>query len=329
MIHMSNSAVVTVIPKVEAEVVSAPNPMPVPTVRTSVLANLERGFSKKTLFEGNGRTLLWDGLGEDVSMANSAREVCKIAGLDYTVNTEPIFTADGVKIPNMVATRRYDAVGDTEIPSTVYGVVTNRYEPVQNHKGFEFIDTLFGHNGFQVETAGHFDNGKIVWVEAKLPEKVMVGEKIMPYLVFTNRHDGKGSVKIFLYLDAMEEMIGKQKQILLEDKHVDMFLSKMFPYNEADTDRQKVKVLANREEVKQIYNKQSDLDGYEKSGFRFINAVSDWATHNTSHRNTANYRGNLFQKTLNGNTFIDTAVNMIDEFASTANKQISISMGIR
>ena len=131
------------------------------------------------------------------------------------------------------------------------------------------------------------------------------------------------------YLDAMEEMIGKQKQILLEDKHVDMFLSKMFPYNEADTDRQKVKVLANREEVKQIYNKQSDLDGYEKSGFRFINAVSDWATHNTSHRNTANYRGNLFQKTLNGNTFIDTAVNMIDEFASTANKQISISMGIR
>lgn len=376
MIHMSNSAVMTVIPKVEAEVVSAPNPMPVPTVRTSVLANLERGFSKKTLFEGNGRTLLWDGLGEDVSMANSAREVCKIAGLDYTVNTEPIFTADGVKIPNMVATRRYDAVGDTEIPGTVYGVVTNRYEPVQNHKGFEFIDTLFGHNGFQVETAGHFDNGKIVWVEAKLPEKVMVGERIMPYLVFTNRHDGKGSVKIFLtpvrvvcrntlnyaikgaqgrsfsvthtssanarleqakitienyhrYLDAMEEMIGKQKQILLEDKHVDMFLSKMFPYNEADTDRQKVKVLANREEVKQIYNKQSDLDGYEKSGFRFINAVSDWATHNTSHRNTANYRGNLFQKTLNGNTFIDTAVNMIDEFASTANKQISISMGIR
>ena len=114
MIHMSNSAVMTVIPKVEAEVVSAPNPMPVPRVRTSVLANLERGFSKKTLFEGNGRTLLWDGLGEDVSTANSAREVCKIAGLDYTVNTEPIFTADGVKIPNMVATRRYDAVGEIE-----------------------------------------------------------------------------------------------------------------------------------------------------------------------------------------------------------------------
>lgn len=380
MIHMSNSnssvtATVTVIPRVEAEVIAEPKPMIVPTVRNSQLATAHMGYSKKTLFEGNGRTLLWDGLGKNVSEANSAMEVCRIAGLDYTVNTEKIYTSDGMEIPNMVATRRYDTVGDVEVPSTVYGVVTNRYEPVQNHKGFEFIDTLFGHNGFQVETAGQFDNGKIVWVEAKLPEKVMVGEKIMPYLVFTNRHDGKGSVKIFLtpvrvickntlnyaikgaqgrsfsvthtssatqrleqarqtienynnYLGAMETEIEKQKQILLEDKHFDMLVSKLFQFKETDTDRQKSKVLANREEVKQIYYNQSDLDGYEKSGFRFVNAVSDWATHNTSHRNTANYRGNLFQKTLNGNEFIDAAVDMINEFAPVANKQIAMGFGV-
>lgn len=340
-----------VIERVDAEVVLAPKPMTIPTVQT--------GYSKKTLFQGNGRTLLWDGLGDDVSSANSAYEVCKLAGLNYKVNVEAIYTADGEKIPNMVATRRYDTIGDVDIPSTVYGVVTNRYNPVQNYQGFEFIDTLFHHDGFEVETAGQFDNGKIVWVEAKLPTRDMSGEKIDPYLVFTNRHDGKGSVRIFLtpvrvvckntlnyaikkahgrtfsvqhtssanirleqakqtmenyyaYLDEMENVIDRQKQILIEDRHLDQMMNVLFPMKDDATPREKERVMVNRSEVVNIYKKASDLDGYERSGFRFINAVSDWATHHTPARQTANYRSNLFQKTLAGNEFIDKAVEMVD-----------------
>lgn len=333
---------------------------------------VSRQYSRRTLFEGNGKRLLWDGLGEDVSEANSAMEVCKLAGLDYRVQTEPIFTADGQKIRNMVATRRYDVVGDVEIPSTVYGVVSNRYTPIQNPKGFEVIDALFAHNGFQVETAGQFDDGKIVWIEAKLPERVMVGEKIMPYLVFTNRHDGKGSVRIFLspvrirckntlnyaikgarnrtfsvkhtatanerlaqaietinhynqYLNAMESVIEKQKRILLEEKHVDNFLSQLFPVSDEISDKEYARMMDNREEVKRIYKTADDLDGYENSGFKFVNAVSDWATHHTPSRQTKNYRDNLFQKTLAGNEYIDAAYVMIDEFESEANKMIAIA----
>lgn len=346
MIHMSG-----VIERVEAEVVSAPKPMPVPVV--------ERTISKRTLFEGNDRKLLWEGLGENVSGANSAYEVCKLAGLDYRVNTEPIYTSDGQKIDNMVCTRRYDEVNGVEIPSTVYGVVTNRYNPVQNYKGFEFIDTLFHHDGFEVETAGQFDDGKIVWVEARLPRREMAGEKIDPYLVFTNRHDGRGSVRIFLtpvrvicrntlnyaikkahgrtfsvqhtssanvrleqakktmenyyaYLDAMNDAIDRQKRIAIEDRHLDEMMQVLFPMKDEATPREKERVMVNRSEVLNIYNKATDLDGYEKSGFRFINAVSDWATHHTPARQTANYRSNLMQKTLAGNEFIDKAVEMID-----------------
>ena len=351
MIHMSSSPITEVV-RVDAEVVSAPKPMTVPTVRN-------RTYSTKTLFEGNGRTLLWDGLGEDVSGANSAYEVCKLAGLDYRVNTEAIYTADGEKIPNMVCTRRIDTVGDTDVPSTVFGVVTNRYNPVQNYQGFDFIDTLFNHNGFQVETAGQFDDGKIVWVEAKLPTREMAGEKIDPYLVFTNRHDGKGSVKIFLtpvrvickntlnyaikkahgrsfsvthtssanlkleqakrtmenyyeYLDAMTNTIERQKQIRIEDRHLDQMMNTLFPIKEEATDREKERIMVNRSEVLNIYKNASDLDGYEQSGFRFVNAVSDWATHHTPARQTAKYRSNLMQKTLNGNEYIDRAVEMVD-----------------
>lgn len=357
-----SSSPITEIVRVDAEVVSAPKPMTVPTVRN-------RTYSTKTLFEGNGRTLLWDGLGEDVSGANSAYEVCKLAGLDYRVNTEAIYTADGEKIPNMVCTRRIDTVGDAEVPSTVFGVVTNRYNPVQNYQGFDFIDTLFNHNGFQVETAGQFDDGKIVWVEAKLPEKVMVGEKIMPYLVFTNRHDGKGSVRVFLspvriicsntlnlairgakgrsfnvrhtttasqrletaketvsnyyeYLDALELDIEHQKRVLLTDNKLDEMINNLFKFKDDDTDRIKERIMENRAELKRCY-KASDLDGYENSGFRFINAVSDWATHRTPNRRTANYANNLFQNTLNGNEFIDAAYNMVREMDET--KTISMA----
>ena len=337
----------------------------------SILARPQRPYSRSTLFEGNGKKLLWEGLGKDVSQANSAREVCKLAGLDYEVRTEKIFTADGMEIPNMIATRRYDIVGDVEIPSTVYGAVTNRYCPVQNHEGFEFIDALMGEKGFEVETAGQFDNGKIVWIEAKLPERVMVGEKMMPYLVFTNRHDGKGSVRVFLsctriickntlnyaikgakgrtfsvkhtssavqkleqakgilhhyneYLEAMEQKIEQQKRILLEEKHIDNFLNLMFPFKQEDTPRVKETAMAQRNEVKDVYYNTLDLDGYENSGFRFVNAVSDWATHHVPKRNTANYRSNLFQNTLEGNKYIDMAVDMIDEFDNVSNKVVAV-----
>lgn len=337
----------------------------------STLAVAPKPYMKKTLFEGNGKKLLWDGLGTDVSQANSAYEVCKLAGLDYEVRTEKIFTADGMEIPNMVATRRYDIFGNIETPSTVYGAVTNRYTPVQNHEGFEFIDELFGHAGFEIETAGQFDNGKIVWIEAKLPQQTIVDEKIMPYIVFTNRHDGKGSVRIFLtptrvicrntlnyaikgakdrtfsvkhtssavqkleqakgilrhyneYLDAMSQKIEQQKRCLIEEKHIDNFLSMMFPFKQEDTPRVKETAMAQRNEVKAVYYQTDDLDGYENSGFRFVNAVSDWATHHVPKRNTANYRNNLFKNTLDGNKYIDMAVDMIDSFSGVADKIVAV-----
>jgi len=336
-----------VIPSVAAEVVYVP-----PTLQRIAV---ERPYSRKTLFEGNGRRLLWEGLGSDVSSAGSANEVCRLAGLDYEVKTENIYTADGRQIFGMMATRRYDS----NVPSTVYGVVSNRYTPVQNYKGFEFIDALFNHDGFEVETAGQFDDGKIVWVEAKLPTRNMAEEKIDPYLVFTNRHDGKGSVRIFLspvriickntlnyaikgakgrtfsvrhtttaeqrlevaketvdnyfaYLDAMEKVIEHQKRVLLTDNHLDQMINRLLPFEENDSTRVKERVQANRSELRRYYN-ASDLDGVGNNGFRFINAVSDWATHRVPSRQTANYASNLFQNTLNGNEFIDAAYNMVAE----------------
>lgn len=47
------------------------------------------------------------------------------------------------------------------------------------------------------ETAGSLQDGKKVWLLAKLPDNYIIsGDRISPYMVFSNSHDGSGSIKI-------------------------------------------------------------------------------------------------------------------------------------
>ena len=67
------------------------------------------------------------------------------------------------------------------------------------------------------------------------------------------------------------------------------------------------KLNRKRNDILDIYFDKPDLKGTEHTAFRFINAVSDYATHTTDHKNTANYQENLFIRTVDGNPLIDTA----------------------
>lgn len=48
-----------------------------------------------------------------------------------------------------------------------------------------------------------------------------------------------------------------------------------------------------------------DLKDVGNNGYRFVNAVSDFATHSTPRRKTANYKENIFARTADGNPMID------------------------
>ena len=78
----------------------------------------------------------------------------------------------------------------------VLGVVTDRYKIVQNEEAFAFTDELLG-EGVRYETAGSLQGGRKVWLLAHLPhEYIISGERISPYLVFFNSHDGSGAIKV-------------------------------------------------------------------------------------------------------------------------------------
>ena len=69
------------------------------------------------------------------------------------------------------------------------------------------------------------------------------------------------------------------------------------------------------EDMKPRYWDAPDLANIGKNGYRFINAVSDFATHADPLRKTKNYNENLFLRTIEGNPMIDKAYKMVLEAA--------------
>ena len=66
-----------------------------------------------------------------------------------------------------------------------------------------------------------------------------------------------------------------------------------------------------REDLKIRYFDAPDLQNVGKNAYRFINAVSDFATHAEPLRRTGNFKENLFVKTVEGNPLIDRAYEMV------------------
>ena len=136
-----------------------------------------------------GREKPWHGLGTQVEEAPDSREALIAAGLDWDVVQRPVFTQDGNLIPGYYANVRQQ-------DGAILGVVTSRYRIVQNREAFVFTDSLLG-EGVRYETAGSLMDGRKVWLLARLPQRYIIGgDNIMPYLVFSNTHDGSGAIKI-------------------------------------------------------------------------------------------------------------------------------------
>lgn len=146
----------------------------------------------------------WHGLGQIVEQYPTSAEALKFAGLDYIVEKRKLFTYDNenqngnpdtdiiipeIEVPNFYATLRTDN-------ETVLGVVGKDYEVVQNVDAFSFFDAIVGGEGIQYETAGALGKGERIFITAKLPGYIKVGndDLIEQYLFLTTSHDGFGSI---------------------------------------------------------------------------------------------------------------------------------------
>ena len=292
----------------------------------------------------------WHGLGTKVLEAPASKDALQLAGLDWRVLQEPIYTAMEELVDGYKANVR-------DSDRKVLGVVTDRYRVIQNDEAFAFTDELLG-AGVKYETAGSLQGGRKVWLLAHMPhEYIISGERISPYLLFSNTHDGSGAIKValtpirvvcqntlnlalanakrswsmihtgdikekmqeardtlFLAENYMDEL-GKEFEALrmkkLTDKQVMEYIEILLPIEDGSTPQQEKNMKRLREDMKIRYFDAPDLQGVGKNAYRFVNAVSDFATHAEPLRKTANYKENLFSRTVDGNPVIDKAYQIV------------------
>ena len=148
----------------------------------------------------------WHGLGQIVDQYPTSSEAIIHAGLDYEVVKSPIHTKGSsiiektngievrnseIEVPNCFANIRTDN-------NCVLGVVGNDYHIIQNKDAFSFFDAIVdGDDGILYETAGALGNGERIFITAKLPDYIRVGngdDVTEKYIFLTTSHDGSGSI---------------------------------------------------------------------------------------------------------------------------------------
>jgi len=292
----------------------------------------------------------WHGLGVVVEESPTSKDALRLAGLNWSVEQRPIQTVDGVPLNGFKANVR-------NTDKKVLGVVTDKYKIVQNDEAFAFTDALLG-EGITYETAGSLQEGRKVWLLAKLPHKYLIsGDEVTPYLVFSNSHDGSGAIKVAMtpvrvvcnntlnlalaeakrcwstihtgnlsgklqdakqtllhadaYMQGLAKAFEELRKVKLTDRKVMGYIDILLPELDNSTPQQTRNIVRLKEDMKARYFDAPDLKDVGKNGYRFINAVSDFATHAKPIRMTRNYQENLFGRTMEGNALIDRAYGML------------------
>ena len=305
-------------------------------------ANVETMFSV--------REKPWHGLGTIVADALTSAEALKEAGLAWQVYQQPIFTNFGNVINGYRANVRSTDNKVLGVVSDRYRVVQNeeafeftdgllgegvRYETAGSLQGGRKIWLLarlprdYVMAGDKISSFLVFSNthdGSGAVKVAITPVRVVCNNTLNLALNTANRsfsmiHTGDIKGKVKMAKEALfmaEEYMGKlgHEIAMLNEKkvsydQVENYINELLPIPRDATETTKKNVRKQRSDITRRYYEAPDLKTLDHTAYRFINAVSDFATHGEPLRRTADYQENLFAKTISGNPFIDRAYQLV------------------
>jgi phage/plasmid-like protein (TIGR03299 family) len=127
----------------------------------------------------------WHGLGKKVPADLSPEQMLSAADLNWTVQKVPAFAKvndENVNVGWSALIRSSD--------NRILDVVSNDWNPVQNHEAFQFFNEYCEAGDMEMHTAGSLKDGQIVWALAKVKEsfELFKGDQVDSYLLFTNPH---------------------------------------------------------------------------------------------------------------------------------------------
>lgn len=268
------------------------------------------------------------------------------AGMDWEVQSKPMFDADGNQFHGYRANVKSD---DGEL----LGVVSDSYKIVQNEAAFNFVNDLVG-EGFEFDSAGSFRNNKSIWLMGSFPQEKLLGDDIANNIVFVNSHDGSSGVKVLMtpvrvicsnmlniaskrahrswaarhtrriesrmdeakrtlgfankYIKALKEEADILSSQKITEDQIEAILDKMFPVDLGkDTERKIKNVSILKSNFYHCYN-ADDIKQFKGTVWGAINAMSDLISHADPSRNTETFYNNAWNKLINGHPVFDDFV---------------------
>lgn len=292
----------------------------------------------------------WHGLGTKVMEAPTSADALTLAGLDWNVIQKTIKTEDGTSIPSFkanirasdekvlgVVTDRYRVVQNTDAFSFTdellgEGITYETAGSLQEGRRTWLLARLpqrYIISGdeitpFLVFMNSHDGTGSIK--AAITPVRVVCQNTLNLALSTAKRywstnHTGNISGKIsdakntLLYADKYMGELGKTidhlNRIKLTDRQVYEYIDALFPLLDEPTEQQKKNLMGMKEELKVRYFDAPDLRHVGKNAYRFVNSVSDFATHSKPLRERKNFKESLFARTIDGNAMVDKAYELV------------------
>ena len=292
----------------------------------------------------------WHGLGTQVMEAPTSAAALSLAGLDWRVIQKPLLTYDEIPVPGFkanvrdsdnqvlgVVTDRYKVVQNEDAFAFTdsllgEGVTYETAGSLQNGRRTWILAKLpqrYIISGDEITPYLVFMNshdGSGAIKAAMTPIRVVCQNTLNLALSRAKRtwsadHVGDIQGKLedardtLLYAGQYMEELGKAidglNKIRLSDRKVYEYIDALFPLVDNATETQRKNLLRLKEDVKVRYFEAPDLKGVGKNGYRFVNAVSDFATHSEPLRKRANYKESLFARTVEGNALIDRAYELV------------------
>lgn len=132
----------------------------------------------------------WHGLGTKLDAPPTVEEGIKAASMDREVGLKGLVTVDGEAVDHRVT--YYKDSGK------ILGVVGPGYTPLQNRDAFAWFQPMLDSGEAELHTAGVLDEGRKVWVLAKICKpalEIAEGDTVERFILLSNSHDGTRAVR--------------------------------------------------------------------------------------------------------------------------------------
>ena len=124
-------------------------------------------------------------------------KILDLAGLDFDVETRPIYTPDASGLP-MVKDDDHVGIVRTDTDALL-GIAKKGYHVVQYREAFAFLEETVAAGELIVETAVGWKNGARMLIQAKAPNGITVGDDVLDvYALVGSSHDGTSGLRFDL-----------------------------------------------------------------------------------------------------------------------------------